>query len=464
MIERPNALIERPRSGARVPGPSGTDVLSDVLRVFRATGAALLRGDFYEPWAWSAPPARAIAALLHPGATRLVIFHVVAEGCCWVEVAGEPRQPLQQGDVVCFPHGHPHKMGTGDALQCVPVAALFPPRPWAELPVLRHGGEGGATRIVCVYLRCDDLLVNPLLDSLPPMLVARPSQGNTVQWMNTNLHYLITEANHGNAGTSCLLARMTELLFIEMLRIHLAELEEQDTGWLAALKDRHVCRVLHLFHSNPSHHWQTAELAKEVGLSKSALNERFRQLLGTSPGRYLATWRLQLAAQALEQTHQNVGQIAGRVGFGSEEAFSRAFKRFTGDPPASWRKRRRMLTGHLLYERLGGAAGIRAIVDDVFALHLANPLINEGFANLSAEQVSRLKKVTCEFFGAGTGGPEVYTGRDLITVHKGMNITEHQYAAAIDDIAAALGKNGISENDKAEVIEILSALKDQVVL
>lgn len=463
MIRPPNVLIGTPELRGHVPGPSGTDALSDVLRVFRATGAALLRGDFSAPWAWSAPPARAIAALLHPGATRLVIFHVVAEGTCWVESEGDSRHELQAGDVVCFPHGHAHRMGAGAALQCVPVSALFPPKPWTELPVLQHGGSGTPTRIVCVYLRCDDLLFNPLLDSLPAVLVARPSQGATVQWMKANLQYLIAEASSGSAGSACLLARMTELLFIEMLRIHLSGLEEQATGWLAGLKDRHVGRVLHLFHSDPGRAWTAAALATEAGLSRSALNERFREILGTSPAKYLATWRLQLAAQALEHTQESVAQIAERSGFGSEEAFSRAFRRFAGEPPASWRRRRRRLAAQLLYERLGGAAGIKAIVDDVFARHLANPAISSAFAMLSAEQVARLKRVTCEFFGAGTGGPEIYTGRDLVATHRGMNITPSQYAAAMDDIGAALGANGVTDEDKEEVLAILTSLGDQVI-
>jgi AraC family transcriptional regulator, alkane utilization regulator len=340
MTETPNLLTGMPFPAEVVPGPSGTDVLSDVLRVFRVTGAALLRGDFRAPWSWVTPPASAIAAMLHPGATRLVIFHIVAEGHCWVEIAGGPRLRLQHGDVVGFPHGHAHTMGAGDGATCVPIASLFPPQPWTELPVLRQGDAGALTRIVCVYLHCDDLVFNPLLDSLPEMLVARPSQDGAAQWLSSNLRYMIAEANRGTAGSACLLARMTELLFIEMLRLHLIALREQDVGWLAALKDRHVSRVLHLFHSEPARAWTKAALARQAGLSRSALDERFRKLLATSPGRYLTKWRLQRAAQALRHTKAGVAQIAADVGYGSEEAFSRAFKRFTGSSPAAWRRRR----------------------------------------------------------------------------------------------------------------------------
>ncbi len=339
MTEPPNLLTQTPFRTEAVPGPSGTDVLSDVLRVFRVTGAALLRGDFRAPWSWVTPPASAIAAMLHPGATRLVIFHIVAEGSCWVEIAGQARIRLEQGDVVGFPHGHAHTMGAGDGATCVPIASLFPPQPWRELPVLRQGDTGALTRIVCVYLHCDDLVFNPLLDGLPEVLVARPGPDGSAQWLNTNLRYLIAEANRGTAGSACLLARMTELLFIEILRLHLAGLGEMDVGWLAALKDPQVSRVLHLFHSEPARAWAKPALARQVGLSRSALDDRFRKLLGTSPGRYLTKWRLQLAAQALRHGRAGVGQIAADVGYGSEEAFSRAFKRFTGSSPAVWRRR-----------------------------------------------------------------------------------------------------------------------------
>lgn len=338
MTELPKSLIDLPIPAESVPGPEGTDVLSDVLSVFRASGASLLRGDFHEPWSWVAHPSSAIATLLHPGATRVVIFHVVAEGTCWVEIEGEPRRFLREGDVVGFPHGHAHKMGAGVSMQCVPIESLFPPRPWTALPVLRSGENGKRTRIVCVYLRCDDVVFNPLLESLPALLVGRRGRNGAAQWMNSNLRYLIAEANQGSAGGAWLLARMTEILFIEMVRNHIAELGEQDIGWLAALKDRHVARVLHLFHSDPSRPWKSTMLGKEAGLSRSRLDERFRQLLGTSPSQYLARWRLQLAAQALRNTQESIVRIANRVGYGSEEAFSRAFKRFTGSSPALWRR------------------------------------------------------------------------------------------------------------------------------
>lgn len=337
MIETSDLLIERPFIGEAVPGPSGTDVLSDILRVFRVTGAAMLRADFSAPWGCDTPPASAIASLLHPGATRLIIFHIIAEGSCWVEVDGEERCLLREGDIVGFPHGHAHRMGNGE-VEMVPIASLFPPAPWAELPVLTHGGNGERTRVVCVYLHCDLLLFGPFLASLPTLLVVRRDEGPPGQWFDANMRYLVAEAVRGQPGTSCLMARLTELLFIEILRRHMAQLRDGDVGWLAALNDCHICRALNALHTRPSAQWTVEALAREAGLSRSALVRHFHRLLDMSPIRYLATWRLHLAAQTLRDGRENIAVIAEQAGYGSEEAFSRAFKRCFGSSPAAWRK------------------------------------------------------------------------------------------------------------------------------
>jgi AraC family transcriptional regulator, alkane utilization regulator len=337
MIETSDLLTETPHPDDAVPGPSGTDVLSDILKVFRVTGAAMLRAEFSAPWGCETPPASAIAELLHPGASRLIIFHIIAEGSCWVEVEGAERCLLQEGDIVGFPHGHAHRMGSGE-VEMVPIASLFPPAPWVDLPVLTHGGRGAGTRIVCVYLHSDLLLFGPFLASLPMLLVVRRDTGPSGQWFDANMRYLIGEATRGQPGTSCLMARLTELLFIEILRRHMAQLSHDDVGWLAALNDRHTCRALDAFHKRPGRPWTVDALAREAGLSRSALVRRFHRLLAISPMRYLATWRLHLAAQALRAGATSIAAISDEVGYGSEEAFSRAFKRCFGASPAVWRQ------------------------------------------------------------------------------------------------------------------------------
>ncbi len=341
MTATPESLTERTFRDGVVPGPAGSDVLSDALRVFRVTGAALLRGEFTAPWAWDAPPASALAELLHPGATRVMLLHIVAEGSCWVEAEGLPRRTLPEGSIVGFPLGDAHRMGAGEGAECVPVASLFPPPPWTELPVLHHGENGAMTRLVCVYLRCDELLSNPILSNLPALLVVPPGEEATSRWIEASVPYIIAEASAGRPGGACLVSRLTELLFIEILRRHIASLRGGGTGWLAALGARYLARALAVLHARPEHAWTVSGLARHTGLSRSALTQRFHHMLDTSPMRYLTLWRLQLGAQALQTTGKSLAAIAGEVGYGSEEAFSRAFKRDTGESPAAWRRVRR---------------------------------------------------------------------------------------------------------------------------
>ena len=177
MTETSDFLTETPFDEGSTPGPSGTDVLSDILRVFRVAGAALLRAEFNAPWGYDNPPAGAVARLLHPGASRLIIFHIVAEGNCWVEIEGHERCMLHEGDIVGLPHGHAHRMGNGDVAP-VPIASLFPPPPWTALPVLTHGGSGELTRVVCIYLRCDLFLFDPFLASLPEIADRQARSGS----------------------------------------------------------------------------------------------------------------------------------------------------------------------------------------------------------------------------------------------------------------------------------------------
>jgi AraC-like DNA-binding protein len=341
MTGRPDLLTQTLSDGEGVAGPNGADVLSELLRVFRVSGAALLRGEFGAPWAWQAPPARAIGNMLHRGAAHLIVFHIVADGSCWVEVDGEARRRLRQGDIVGFPHGEAHRMGNGVA-EPIALPSLLPPPPWTEPPVLHHGGSGARTQIVCTYLRSDPLLFPPFLASLPSLLIVRGEAGPRGAWFTASMRYLVDQAVKGGPGTACVTARLTELLFVEMLRRHMTRLGEEDVGWFAALNDRHAGRALASLHRRPAAPWTVATVAHAAGLSRSALMRRFDRLLGMSPMRYLAAWRLHLAAQALGDGEASVAAVAAEVGYGSEEGFSRAFKRQFGAAPATWRQARRL--------------------------------------------------------------------------------------------------------------------------
>ncbi|ABS26258.1 AraC family transcriptional regulator [Anaeromyxobacter sp. Fw109-5] len=336
----PDQLTETPFRRA-VPGPAALDVLSDALRVVRASGALLLRGEFTGSWAVATPDSSAIARIVCPGGARLAIMHLLAEGDCWIALPGRERVRLATGELVLFPRGDAHLLGSGDHAAVVPVSALLPPAPWTELPVLRHGGGGERARIVCCYLRCDDLLFTPFLEPLPPVLHLRADGGSTHEWVSASIRYVIAESTRGGPGSGALVGKLTELLFIEALRREMCSLPETSVGWLAALRDEYVSRALQAFHARPGRAWTVEGVAREAGLSRSALVARFQRVLAKTPMQYLTTWRLQLAANRLLATSETVAAIAHAVGYGSEVALSHAFKRVTGVSPAAWRRSHR---------------------------------------------------------------------------------------------------------------------------
>ncbi len=339
MTKAPVFLTGLP-AARHVPEPAGTDLLSDALRQLRLSGAALLRCDFTSPWAWAAPHAGAFAGVVGAPERRLMLFHIVAHGQCWIQLDDQPRVELQAGELVVLPHGDPHRMGCGEA-EPIQIGSLFPAPPWRQLPVLRHGGAGALTRIVCTWLSFDLPLFNPLLSSLPSLLVLRHADGSGRDWIRSSVRYIADDSWHGQSGASFLMDRLAELLFLETVRLHLAALPPGHGGWLAALRDRHVARALHLLHTRARDPWTIEALARQVGLSRSPLERRFNTMLGMPAMRYLTLWRLQQASALLADGQRAVGAIAADVGYASEEAFSRAFKRHTGHSPLQWRRGRR---------------------------------------------------------------------------------------------------------------------------
>lgn len=330
--------------GVPARGPADIDALSDVMRLLRPSATLLLRGEFSAPWAIEVPGSHPVAPLARPGAARPIVFHVVAEGRCWVETEGGGRERLDAGDAVFFPQARAHAMGAGDGASPVSMERLLPPPPWTGLPVLSHGGGGAPARVVLAYLYCDEPplapLLAPLLAGLAPMHCVRPACGGARDWLLASVRYLIEETRRGRPGAACLGARMAELLFTEILRISLAAGAGRGLP-AGVLADRHLGRALHALHARPQHGWRLDELARHCALSRSALKARFRRYLGQPPMSYLAAWRVQMAARRLQGTSDTLAAIAADVGYGSEEAFSRAFKRHTGQSPAAWRRERR---------------------------------------------------------------------------------------------------------------------------
>src|SRR5215510_7885232 len=332
------------------------DVLSDVLRVVRLSGAVFFTADFSAPWAVESPIPDMLASAVMPEAECVVLFHILVDGECEVECHGHPLTTMASGDVIVFPRGDQHTMRSHGSGQPTPLASIFSPGKHDEPPQLSYGGGGRTSRFVCGYLNCDQRF-SPLVEALPTMMVVRSRdeysaieavdacgvrptvvpQGSST-WLGTTLKFTVNEARSARPGNVAMLGRLTELMFVEILREYMQRLPGNQSGWFAAVNDPHVGKALRLLHANPVRDWTVDELAREVALSRSVLAERFVELVGEAPMRYLANWRMQLAKQMMREGARNIQEVATRVGYDSEAAFNRAFKRATGSPPATWRK------------------------------------------------------------------------------------------------------------------------------
>ena len=320
------------------PRPMSVETYTSALEHLRLEGAVFLRGEYTEEWAYESPTGEMMATLLRPGRERLLFFHIIATGKCWVSVDGGEPHWAERGDVIVLPYGHQHRMGgTGDT-ECVSVMDLMEPPPWTELPVIRHGHGGTRTDVICGYLDVEDPLFDPALGALPPIFVVRPT-GAAADWVASSLAYALEAAERGDAGPQ-IMTQLPALLLSEVLRLHLADAPSADHGWLAALRDPVLAPALAELHRAPERKWTVADLAAAANVSRSLLDERFRAVLGRSPIRYLTDWRLHLAADLLATSTLGVHAVARRVGYDSEEAFSRAFKRAYGSAPAHWRAER----------------------------------------------------------------------------------------------------------------------------
>jgi AraC-like DNA-binding protein len=304
----------------------------------RPDGAIYLRGEFNEAWAAESPPGDLMAAVLRPGRDRLLYFHLIASGRCWMQIEGGERHWADRGDVVVFPYGHQHKMGGVIDTPCVSLMDLMQLPPSEGLPVVRHGAGGAdaaRTDVICGYLDVDDPLFDPALAALPPLFVVRPT-GAARAWVESSLQYMM-EATGRADGDTQILTKLPGIVLAEVLRLHVASAPAADDGWLSALRDPMLAPALAALHRAPERKWTVPELAAAANVSRSVLDDRFRKVLGRSPIKYLTDWRLHVAKDLLATTELGVATIARRVGYDADEAFSRAFKRAYGQSPAQWR-------------------------------------------------------------------------------------------------------------------------------
>lgn len=316
------------------------DVLSDILGVIRISGSILFWSEFCAPWAVRTPDTRKHRPPPLADARRIVLFHIVAEGSCWARCLHTEPLEFHAGDVIMLPYGEACIMS--DKPERQPELLAAPPlTPWDEAPpVFRLGARGEMTRVLCGLLQVDDVPANPLLARMPPIFRIRPRQ--TFPRLQAIVSYALEEAKSARFGTVCTLNRLTEIMFVEILRQYIDEQVESGMAIpLASLKDPVVGRALGLMHRQPGFRWTIAALAREVGASRSVLAGRFGQSVGYAPMTYLTRWRVQLAARRLRETQNSMTEIAASVGYESLPAFNKAFKRYVGEPPGSWRKRER---------------------------------------------------------------------------------------------------------------------------
>jgi AraC-like DNA-binding protein len=316
------------------------DALSDLLRTVRLTGATFFDVTAREPWAAEQPARQLILPRILPGAGHLIAYHVLIEGHCYASLVGQEPLLLQAGEVIVFTHGDPHVMSSSPGLRAPATPDALEASAAARLPFfVNHGGDGPVSaRLVCGFLACDAKPFNPLFDNLPRMIKAADRNGADAGWLRQFIRFAMDESADRRAGGESVLARLSELMFIEVVRRHLESLPPQQSGWLAGLRDPFVGKALSLMHARPAHGWTIEDLAGEVGVSRSVLAERFAARLGVPPMQYLAQWRMQIASGLLAGGSANLATVAAEVGYDSEASFSRAFKRMVGVAPSVWRR------------------------------------------------------------------------------------------------------------------------------
>jgi AraC-like DNA-binding protein len=320
------------------------DVLSEVLRVVRLEGALFFNGEFSAPWCLSSSRSTDVAHYFSPEAGHLIIYHFLTEGRAYARLPEGRREELTAGNIVIFPHGDAHFLGNGSPEKPVDSFQTFAKNITQGLKVARFGGGGEITRFVCGFMACEPRLSQVFLAGLPKILKVHVANEPSGQWLENSIRFSVAEVSGSNAGSSLVLAKLSEVLFVETLRRYISALPPGEIGWLAGARDPIVGQALALLHKEPAHPWTISNLARRVGLSRTQLAERFRHFVGESPMAYLAQWRLKLGAEILQSTDNSVAEVAATVGYGSEAAFNRAFRREFDCPPAQFRRTRKAVS------------------------------------------------------------------------------------------------------------------------
>jgi AraC-like DNA-binding protein len=341
------------------------DVLSEVLQTVRLSGAVFYSVRACDPFVAETPPMESIGHSVMPGSEHVIPFHIMLRGSCWIESLDDslPAIKLEEGDVVIYPHGHGHVFVTTPGERCPPDLDLYRRPEYHPLPFVLALNDSGpwTTHFVCGYFGCDAAPFNPVLEALPVQVLSqRPSHGNHIEVDLINA--AVRESEISRDGGEAILARLSELLFVRVLRRFIEQMPEQSVGLFAGLRDLNISRALLCIHGHPERDWSLADLSKEAGLSRSAFSDRFAACVGRTPMHYLQQWRMQIAASLLRQSRRSLDSIATEVGYQSEAAFIRAFKTCVGTPPGAWRR---------MAQPSGLGEGVRSAPGPGASLHFA---------------------------------------------------------------------------------------------
>jgi AraC family transcriptional regulator, alkane utilization regulator len=331
-------MIGTPRSFAGTPevARGDHDVLAEMLRAVRLTGSVFLNACFTAPFGVISPKQyderTPMAHLRH-----ISIFHLISAGSCIIEIATGERRTVSAGDILLVPFADAHKFWNGEVGEMTPADEIVRPGPIKGIWNVNHGGGGDETRMVCGFIESSEFLFAPVFRTLPPLVVDRTGDDKVSALLTSTVREILALTDAAAPGTELMLGRLMEMLFVEVLRRYAARLPAETKGWFSALNDPIVGRALQFVHGDPARRWTVDELAREAGSSRTVLAERFNAVLGQAPIEYVTSWRMQLAAERIRNSDVSLAGIAAEVGYESEAAFNRAFKRVTGVTPGRWR-------------------------------------------------------------------------------------------------------------------------------
>ncbi|HEY2467685.1 MAG TPA: AraC family transcriptional regulator [Terracidiphilus sp.] len=317
------------------------DVLSEVLSAVRLRGALFFNAEFSAPWCIRSSGAVGITPFLPFKGAHVIMFHFLIEGRAYASLENGERIELSGGDIVILPGGDSHLLGNGSPQRPVDSFRTFAKNVADGLKVVRFGGGGEATKFVCGYMACDPRLCEVFLAGLPRILRVPVVSGPSGKWIENSIRFSVDASAGSDSGSSLVVGKLSEVLFVETLRWYISTLPNEQTGWLAGLRDPILAKALASLHREPARQWTVATLAKAAGSSRTRLAERFRHFLGVSPMSYLTDWRMKLAAESLEGTDKSVAEVALDAGYNSEAAFNRAFRRTYATPPAQFRQQQK---------------------------------------------------------------------------------------------------------------------------